>query len=479
MHALAQRRDAQGDAVEAEVQVAPEAPGGDLGLQIAVGGRQEAHVDGPRLQGADAEHLPLLEHPQQLRLERDRHLADLVEEDGPALRRLEQAWLALRRPRERAALEAEQLALEQRLGQGRAVDAEQRRVGARRALVQPPRHDLLADAGLSQDEHVDLAGGDPIGHPAVARARDALLDHGLGLGRHRARRLGLGAAGAPLHVDADLETGLAEGISECVTHSRGLGRGHIEEQHVVQARSEGADHVAVAQGLSQGPVECLGPGDLRHHVSARRRRRADDGAGVEHQAHDGMPRAFRADTRPFLGEARLEGALAPYPHRCARRAALHDEHRRPDGDHLAHGEIDRDPRLEAASADERPVGARLIDELGRSPHAQPRVVAGCLRIVDAHVAIGGATYRDLARLGQRERENSDLAHDEERGALGFCTRSRHWHENAGDGDGEATDFTLSHRLRRHCQKRASRNGAMAQREAAGYPILAGPSRDRV
>ena len=68
--ALAQRRDRERDAVEAEVQILAEALAGDLGLEIAVGGRDEADVDRPRGAPADAHDLAALEHAQQLRLQR-------------------------------------------------------------------------------------------------------------------------------------------------------------------------------------------------------------------------------------------------------------------------------------------------------------------------------------------------------------------------------------------------------------------------
>ena len=83
---------------------------------------------------ADPEHLPLLEHAQQLDLDRERHLADLVEQHRAAVGGLEQPGLGLRRAGERAALVAEQLALEQRLRERRAVEP-QERLAARAATA--------------------------------------------------------------------------------------------------------------------------------------------------------------------------------------------------------------------------------------------------------------------------------------------------------------------------------------------------------
>src|SRR4029078_10661228 len=89
-------------------------------------------------------------------------LADLVEEDASALGDLEQARLRLDRAREGATLVTEELALEQRLREGRAVHAQHRLRRARRELVDAAREHFLADAGLAEDEHADVRRGDAL-----------------------------------------------------------------------------------------------------------------------------------------------------------------------------------------------------------------------------------------------------------------------------------------------------------------------------
>ena len=79
--------------------------------------------------------LALLQHPQELHLRAERNLADLVEEDGSPVGQLEAPLLAPDRAGERAALVAEQLALEQRLSEGRTVHPDEGFVAARRLLV--------------------------------------------------------------------------------------------------------------------------------------------------------------------------------------------------------------------------------------------------------------------------------------------------------------------------------------------------------
>ena len=101
---------------QAVVEIGTETSCGHLGFEVAVGGRHHAHVDGDRPLAADPLQPPLLEHAQELDLQVQRHLADLVEEDGPFVSQLEVALARRHRAGEGAALVPEELALEQALG---------------------------------------------------------------------------------------------------------------------------------------------------------------------------------------------------------------------------------------------------------------------------------------------------------------------------------------------------------------------------
>jgi len=111
---------------------------------------------------SDAADLVLLQRAQQLDLHRGGHLADLVEQQRPAAGSLEQARSVLRRAGERTARMSEQLALEQRLGDGSAVDRDERTGRACGFLVEEPCDPLLARSTLAGDEH----GGVDLGHAA-------------------------------------------------------------------------------------------------------------------------------------------------------------------------------------------------------------------------------------------------------------------------------------------------------------------------
>src|SRR4030095_11873610 len=96
---------------------------------------------------------PLLQRPEELRLQRRGELADLVEEAGSAGGGLEQPAAGRDRSGEGTALVPEQLRLEQRLRQRRAVDDDEGTVGAGAGLVDRAGDQLLAGPRLTLDQH--------------------------------------------------------------------------------------------------------------------------------------------------------------------------------------------------------------------------------------------------------------------------------------------------------------------------------------
>jgi len=153
--------DPDGPLGETRVQVGPEPALLDQAHQLDRRGRDHAHVDLDVLGPADRSDLPGLEDPEQRGLERERHLGDLVEQQGPAVRRPEQPRVVGHGARERPADVPEQIAREQRLGERAAVDPDERS-GAAAALVDQARHDLLAGPGLARDHDAVLACGDRV-----------------------------------------------------------------------------------------------------------------------------------------------------------------------------------------------------------------------------------------------------------------------------------------------------------------------------
>ena len=140
-------------------------------------GGDQAHVDRLRLAPAETHHLAFLERAQQAHLQPDLEVADLVQEERAAVRQLELARARLHSGRD-ASLDAEELALEQRLGQRGAVHRHQRPRPSR-ALMQQAGDQLLAGAALAPHQHVDAARRDALDHLEHPPYRRGLSDDAL------------------------------------------------------------------------------------------------------------------------------------------------------------------------------------------------------------------------------------------------------------------------------------------------------------
>jgi hypothetical protein len=168
--ARAQGRHHDVDHRQSIVEVLTELTEPDHLAEIAVGGRHDAHVDLERPRAADPLEALLLEHAQELGLARQRHLADLVEEERALVGRLEAAHLSLGRAGERALLVAEQLRLDERLGQRGAVDRDECLPPPATGAVHRARHHLLAAARLAGEQHRGVGRAD-LGDERQHRAR--------------------------------------------------------------------------------------------------------------------------------------------------------------------------------------------------------------------------------------------------------------------------------------------------------------------
>jgi hypothetical protein len=91
-------------------------------------------------------------------LHQDRHVADLVQEQGAVVGLLELAEVAGSGAGEAAFFVAEQFAFDQLGGHGGAVQGDERPAFARAALMQGARDQLLAGAGFAQDADARFAG---------------------------------------------------------------------------------------------------------------------------------------------------------------------------------------------------------------------------------------------------------------------------------------------------------------------------------
>ena len=150
--AVAERREPEDDRVDPVVEVLAEPSRPDARREVLVrrGDETEVHFLG-RFRPDPLDGL-LLQCPKELRLHPGRHVPDLVQEERPPLRLLEPPLVRPDGPRERAPLVPEQLGLQQRLGNSRAVDGHERAAVPRGDLVDLPRDQLLARPRLALDK---------------------------------------------------------------------------------------------------------------------------------------------------------------------------------------------------------------------------------------------------------------------------------------------------------------------------------------
>ncbi len=336
---LAQRRHVDREHGEAVEEIGPEAPLGDGGAQVAVGGGDHAHVDAVRLVRAHALDLALLQRAQQHRLQLQRQVADLVEEERAAVGDLELAGAVARGAGEGAGDVAEELARGDRLGQRRAVDLDQRLGAAQRLVVQVPRDQFLADAGLAGDEHREvrrrddgqfleqalhgLAGAEDLLARGLARRALQVAGHQFALGGGRLERLDQGRRA---HRGAG-EGG--EGGQQLQVHA-------VEGAGVERVRGEGADDaVAVEQRAAEAGVD-IG------EFAVLAREHAVEGVGQRTVGGE-VQRVARAqdgvEPRVLAARVALHDGLGREPHgrqRHQRLALEPQQARRVVGDEPAH-----------------------------------------------------------------------------------------------------------------------------------------------
>ena len=126
---FAQRRDVDADDVQPVEEVLAELARCHGLLERLVGGGDDAHIHLDGLVAADALERAGLQHAQDLGLRGGGHVADLVEEERAAVALLEFADALEGGAGEGAAFVAEQFAFEQLLGDGGAVDGQERLFG--------------------------------------------------------------------------------------------------------------------------------------------------------------------------------------------------------------------------------------------------------------------------------------------------------------------------------------------------------------
>ncbi len=316
--ALAQRGQAQADDVEAVEQILAEGAVAHALLQVLVGGGDDAHMCLDGLVAAHAVEMPVRQHTQQARLQVERHVADFIEKERAALGLLEAAAPLGLCAREGAALVAEQLGLQQVLGDGGGVDGHEGAARHGRVLVQRARHQFLARARLARDQHRDLALAEP-----ADGAKDVL--HGRRLAQHLGlqRGLCLGHVLAQAFLDGAADElhrlGQVEGFGQVLEGSALEGRDGTVQVGVRGHDDDGQAGLLGADLLEQFQAGAAGHADIAdQHLwwLARRVAGIDIGQCREHVAR--LNEAARCPAFP---------AQCLFQHEADGRVIIHDPDR--------------------------------------------------------------------------------------------------------------------------------------------------------
>src|SRR5580700_7680941 len=134
----------------------------DRGDQIGVAGGDHPRVDPGGTVGADGANNPVLEHSQQLGLERQGHLADFVEKDSPVICRAEETVTGTGGPGEGPTLVPEHFGLEQLMGNRRTIDRNEGAIAPPGKIVDGARNNFLAAATFTGDQNCRVRGSDAL-----------------------------------------------------------------------------------------------------------------------------------------------------------------------------------------------------------------------------------------------------------------------------------------------------------------------------
>ena len=151
LFSILQRRQVYLDDAESEVQVLPELSCFHHGPQVPIGRRDDPHVRLDDPVAADTLQLVGLQNPEQLRLHGQLELADLVQEDGAAIRLFKAALVLGLGAGEGPLLVPEENRLHQLFRDRAAVLDHERLVRPAGEVVDGVGDPLLAGAGLPLD----------------------------------------------------------------------------------------------------------------------------------------------------------------------------------------------------------------------------------------------------------------------------------------------------------------------------------------
>ncbi len=290
---LPQRRDIDRQHIQPVIQVGAEGPAGHGSLQVDGGGGNDAHIAAQHLVRSYRFVFLFLQHPQQLALQGQRHVADLVEEQRAAFGQLQLAATAFAVGAGKSTRRgAEEFGFQQRLRDGCAVDADKSFVCPCRRCVNGVGQQLLAGAGFAQQQHGRITAGATPG-----------ASFGFQAGRAAAYELGeavFGLAGAQLRA----------GRGQFLLHAGvTLEQRRQATQFVEQRKANGADQRAL--------VVVDGQAHDHQRLVLRVEHVQQDGPAIAYHVAHQAPRDHRfaglADGTGSVGQAKASGVAFVHP----------------------------------------------------------------------------------------------------------------------------------------------------------------------
>ncbi len=268
---LAQRRQLQLDDVEPVEEVLAEAAAPHALRQVLVRRADDAHVDRLFDRRADLAGTLFLDRAQQLDLHRQRQVGDLVEEQRAAVGGLEEAVALLVGTGEGPLAVTEELGLHQVLGNGAAVDRDERAWPRAARFVDQARRELLAGAGFAGDRHRRHAARQP-------QDLRAHVTHRLGFAEQRRARGSTGAAAWPARcgiaaADCTAERTRLRSASSATRLGQVVEGARLQRGHRILGAAVGGDHGHRRVGIVGGD-QCRPVRDRRRRAAACRSGRA-------------------------------------------------------------------------------------------------------------------------------------------------------------------------------------------------------------
>ena len=165
LESLAQRWHLYGKNRQSIEQILAEPSRADGRIEITMSRCDDPDVTTDRAVATHAFETALLQYAQQLDLHLQRHIADLIQEQRPALGELEATESSRERSRECALLVTEEFALQEVRRDRTAIDRNERMPSSTGEFVDMPRHHLFARARFAENQHARIERSDLLDQP--------------------------------------------------------------------------------------------------------------------------------------------------------------------------------------------------------------------------------------------------------------------------------------------------------------------------